>query len=428
MHTHNVPDRPSQKVRTFFAKLGPGVVTGAADDDPSGISTYSVTGATFGLTQLWTVFLTFPLMCAVQIMCARLGLIAGEGLAATLRRRYPPWVLIGACSLLVFANVVNIGADLSGMAESMEMVTGLHKWVWVPLFAIGSIVSMIFWSYRRLAQIFKWLTLALFSYVIAAFLARPDWPAVLRATFVPQIALNREYLTTLVGILGTTITPYMFFWQSAQQVEEERAHGRTHLKDRKGATREELRDAHRDVVTGMGWAGVAMYFIILTTATTLHHPGAPRIETAQQAAEALRPLAGNFAYALFALGLVATGILAVPVLAGSAAYAIAEALHWRGSLDSKPKVASKFYTVLALAVVAGAALDFLKISAVTALFYAAVVNGLLAPPLVFLVTRLTADKKVMGENTNPRLITVLGYLAAGVMSLAGIAMVVSMLL
>lgn len=420
-------DRHDNQVRQFFAKLGPGVITGAADDDPSGISTYSSTGAALGLTQLWTVFLTFPLMSAVQLMCARLGLVTGEGLGATIRRRYSPLVLWFACSLLVVANVVNIGADLAGMAEALEMVTPVRKWVWLPILAISIVLALIFWSYRKLARIFKWLTLSLFAYVFAAFLARPDWPKVLEATFIPKISLDPQYLSTLVAILGTTITPYMFFWQSAQEVEEERAHGRKTLEQRRGATKEELRDAGQDVLVGMGWAGTAMYFIILTTATTLHKPGAPAIETAQQAAEALRPLAGQGAYLLFALGIVATGILAVPVLAGSAAYAIAEAMHWRGSLDSKPKVGGKFYIVLALAVLVGLALDALNISAVKALLYAAIVNGVLAPPLVFIVTRLTCDPKVMGEHANGRLLAWLGYAAALIMSIAAIAMIVTSL-
>lgn len=415
------PDR----VRKFFRGLGPGIVTGAADDDPSGISTYSITGASFGFSQLWTVLLTFPLMAGVQLMCARLALVSGEGLSGVLRRRYPRWVLWFACLLLVVANVVNIGADLAGMAEALEMVTGLPRWIWQPLLALGIVLALVFWSYRRLAQTFKVFTLVLFAYVLAAFLARPNWVEVLEATFVPHIEWTATYFMTLVAILGTTITPYMFFWQASQEVEEERALGRLTVEARRGASREELREAHTDVLTGMGWAGLAMYFIILTTASTLHAAGRTRIETAQQAAEALRPLAGDAAYFLFTIGLVGTGMLAVPVLAGSAAFAVAEAFHWPGSLDDKPRVGAKFYGIIAVSVLLGLILAALQVDAVQGLFYAAVVNGLLAPPLVAMVTLLTSDPEVMGEHVNPPLLRVLGWATTLVMVAAGIALLVS---
>lgn len=418
-------DHLTDRVRRFFKNLGPGVVTGAADDDPSGISTYSVTGAQFGFGQLWTVLFTFPLMAAVQSMCARLGLVRGEGLASTIRRFFPRWVLIVSCLLLIVANVINIGADLTGMAESLEMVTHVSRFFWMPVTAIGIVCALIWWSYRRLANIFKWLTLVLFVYVIAAILAKPDWGVVLRATFLPRIEWNTAYLMTLVGILGTTITPYMFFWQSAQEVEEERERGRRTLSARRGATTDELKIAQTDVLTGMGWAGIAMYFIILTSATTLHRPDMKPIETAQQAAEALRPLAGDAAYFLFTLGIVGTGILAVPVLAGSAAYAVAEAFHWEGSLNDRPKVAKKFYLVIVIAVLAGLGLNLLGIGAVKALFYSAIVNGVLAPPLVVLVTLLTGRRDVMGDYVSPPWMRILGWVTAVVMSAAAIAMFVS---
>jgi len=420
-------DPLSQRVRRFFGTLGPGLITGAADDDPSGISTYSVTGASFGLSQLWMVFLTFPLMSAVQLMCARLGLVDGEGLGAAIRRHYSRTVLWFACSLLVVANIVNIGADLAGMGESLQMVTGVSAWVWIPLLALGIILALVYWSYRHLVRTFKWLTLVLFAYVLPAFLAHPDWTSVLRATFVPQVEWNPAYLMMVVGILGTSITPYVFFWQAAQEVEEESSEGRRTLTSRQGATDQELKVAQRDVMVGMGWAGVAMYFIILTTATTLHKAGAPPIETAQQAAEALRPLAGDGAYLLFMLGIVGTGILAVPVLAGSAAYAVAEALHWHGSLNDKPRVGHKFYMMVLVAVMLGLILNLLEISAIKALFYSAVVNGTLAPPLVFLVTHLTSDPKVMGNRVNGPLLRGLGYATAAIMGLAAVAMIASSL-
>ncbi|MBI3654695.1 MAG: Nramp family divalent metal transporter [Acidobacteria bacterium] len=411
-----------QKVEHFFKDLGPGLITGAADDDPSGISTYSVTGAAFGYAQLWTVIFSFPLMAAVQLMCARLGLVSGRGLAGVIRQRYPRPVLWFACLLLLIANTVNIGADLGGMAEVMEMMTGVHAVVWLPLFAVLIVVLLIFINYRNIARIFKWLTLVLFSYVIAAFLAHPDWRAVFQSTFIPHIEFSRNYLATFVAIMGTTISPYLFFWQAAQEVEEERKLGRKTVKARRGATLEELSSCRRDVLTGMGFAGVVMYFIILTTGATLHANGQQDIETAKQAAEALRPLAGNAAYLLFTLGLVGTGMLGVPVLAGSAAYAIAEGMHWRGSLDDKPKPAAKFYAVLAIAVIIGLALNFFGVNAVKMLFWAAVINGVLAPPLVIIVTLLTSDKKVMGDKINTPLVRWLGWLAALVMTAGAIAM------
>jgi NRAMP (natural resistance-associated macrophage protein)-like metal ion transporter len=411
-------------VARFFGELGPGLITGAADDDPSGISTYSVTGAAFGFAQLWTALFSFPLMAAVQLMCARLGLVSGQGLAGVLRGRYPKWVLLGACTLLAVANIVNIGADLGGMAEAMQMITGLPSLVWLPFFAALIVVLLIWSSYRWIARVFKWLTLVLFAYVAAAFMAHPNWTDVLRATFVPHVELSARYISTFVAILGTTISPYLFFWQAAQEVEEERAKGRRTVHSRRGATDEELRAARTDVLTGMIFAGVVMYFIILTTGATLYTSGQREIETARQAAEALRPLAGNAAYLLFTVGLVGTGMLGVPALAGSAAYAAAEAMHWRGSLNDRPRVAPKFYAVLAIAVVIGLGLNYFRVNAVKMLFYAAVLNGILAPPLIVLVTLLTSDRKVMGDRVNPPLLSWLGWITAAVMTLATVAMFV----
>ncbi|MFY9607113.1 MAG: Nramp family divalent metal transporter [Blastocatellia bacterium] len=413
-----------RRVRDFFAELGPGLITGAADDDPSGIATYSVAGAAFGFTQLWTVFVAFPLMIAVQLMCARLGLVAGEGLAAAIRRRYPRWVLWGACALLAVSNIVNIGADLGGMAAAMEMMTGASAFFWLPVFA-ALIVALLVWSsYRHIARVFKWLTLVLFAYVAAAILAEPRWNEVLSATFFPRIELSSNYLATFVAILGTTISPYLFFWQTAQEVEEERAHGRRSVKARRGATDEELRAARTDVVTGMVFAGVVMYFIIVATGATLFESGHRDIQTARDAAEALRPVAGNEAYLLFTVGLLGTGMLGIPALAGSAAYAIAEAMHWRGSLDDRPRVAAKFYGVLAAAVIIGLVFNYTGANAVRMLFWAAVVNGALSSPLIVLITLLTSDKRVMGGRVNTRLLRVLGWITAVVMFVATVAMFV----
>jgi len=411
-----------RRVRRFFAELGPGLITGAADDDPSGISTYSVAGAAFGYAPLWTALLSFPLMAAVQLMCARLGMVSGRGLASVIRRRYSRRVLWGACALLVVANVINIGADLGGMAAVSEMVTGVKAVFWTPLYA-GFIVSLLFWSsYRQIARIFKWLTLVLFAYVLTAFLANPDWRAVLRATVVPHVEWSNGFLAILVGILGTTISPYLFFWQAAQEVEEDRAAGRRTVRQRRGATDAELRRARTDVVTGMFFSNLVMYFIILTTAATLHAGGQTTIATARQAAEALRPLAGEWAYWLFAIGLIGTGMLGVPVLAGSCAYAVAEAEIWRGSLEDTPRLAGRFYAVVAVSMLVGLVLNFVGLDAVTMLFWSAVVNGVLASPLIVLVVLLTSDPTVMGKRVNPPLLRWLGWATAVVMTAAAVGM------
>jgi Mn2+/Fe2+ NRAMP family transporter len=311
------------------------------------------------------------------------------------------------------------------MGAVMQLMTGIRAAVWTPLFAV-LIVSLLIWcSYRYLARVFKWLTLALFSYVIAAFFAHPKWGDVLRATFIPRLASDQNYLATFVGIMGTTISPYLFFWQAAEEVEEERAHGQRTLRSRRGATRQELSSARNDVLAGMLLSNVVMYFIILTAGATLHQAGITHLETAGEAARALRPLAGDTAYLLFTLGLIGTGMLGVPVLAGSAAYAVAEAMHWRGSLDDRPSVAPQFYAVLVVSVFLGLGLDFLKINAVQALFWAAIVNGVLAPPLVVLVTLVTSDPRVMGEHVNPLPLRVLGWFTALVMGAAAVGLVVT---
>lgn len=416
---------PSKKVHTFFQDLGPGLVTGAADDDPSGISTYSVCGAAFGYAPLWTALFSFPLMAAIQLMCARLGMVTGRGLAGVVRRRYSRPILWGACLLLMVANVMNIGADLGGMAAVSEMVTGIDGLIWTPVYS-ALIVSLLFWSsYRFIARTFKWLTLVLFSYAAAAVLAHPDWRQVLNATLIPHIEWSRSYLAVLVGVLGTTISPYLFFWQSSQEVEEERAMGRRSVGARQGATRKELRKSQIDVVTGMFFSNLVMYSIILTTAATLHAHGKQSIQTARQAAEALRPLAGGAAYWLFTLGLIGTGMLAVPVLAGSCAYAVAEAGAWRASMDLRPPLAQKFYAVLGAAMILGMGLDYAGISAVAMLFWAAVVNGVLAPPLIVLVVLLTSDARVMGRHVNSPLMRWTGWICAVVMAASVIAMFVA---
>jgi NRAMP (natural resistance-associated macrophage protein)-like metal ion transporter len=399
------------------------LVTGCADDDPSGISTYSMTGAVFGYGLLWTALISFPMMVVLQILCGRLGMVTGRGLSGVIRRRYSKWVLWGACSVLIVANIINIAADLGGMADSTQMITGVSSLIWTPVFTL-IIVGFLLWSsYRTIARIFKWITLVLLAYVITAFFAGVDWRQALLATVRPHFVWTREYLAVVVGILGTTISPYLFFWQASQEVEEERALGRN-LSRRKGASNEELRRLRVDVITGMFASNFIMYFIILTTAATLHAHGITKIDTARQAAEALRPLAGKAAYLLFTLGLIGTGMLGVPVLAGSCAYAVSEAAAWQGSLESKPLGAKRFYAVLGTAMAIGLAIDYAGLDAVKMLFWSAVLNGILAPPLILLVLLLTNDRKVMGDRVSSRLEKTIGWLTFAVMALAAGALIV----
>ena len=411
----------------FLRALGPGLITGAADDDPSGISTYSIAGASYGYATLWTALLTFPLMVAVQLMCARLGMVTGRGLGSVIRTRYGAWASWLTCSVVIVANVFNIGADLGGMADCLEMITGSPAYKWTPIIAILIIVLLLRTTYRTMSSIFKWLTLALFAYFFTAFLAHPEWPKVAEATFDPHIEWSESYLAVLVGILGTTISPYLFFWQASQQVEEDRDQGKTTVAARRGATNKALRAARTDVVTGMLLSNLVMYFLILTTAATLHAHGMTKIETAKQAAEALRPLAGKATYLLFTLGLVGTGMLAIPVLAGSSAYAIADAARWRAaSLGAKPKGALRFYGVISLAILVGIGFNLSGLNAIKMLFWSAILNGLLAPLLVVVVVRLTSDPKVMGTKVNSRGMAALGWACALIMSSAALGLLLSL--
>jgi NRAMP (natural resistance-associated macrophage protein)-like metal ion transporter len=419
MNANAGPDkRRRNPVVRYFRTLGPGLVTGAADDDPSGVTTYAVAGAAFGTGMLWTAVLTLPLMAAIQLICARIGVVSGRGLAGAMRAHYPRWYLYAACVLLLVANVFNIAADLAGMADAAEMLTGITSGLWVPVFGLIVLAVTMYSSYVNFAAALKWLTAVLFAYVISAFLAHPQWSAALRDTLLPRLSLDAAAVSTLVGILGTTISPYLFFWQASQEVEEERALGRRTVRERHGATDHELRDVRRDVMTGMVFSNVVMYFIILAASATLNRAGRVDIETSRQAAEALRPLAGNAAYLLFTLGLVGTGLLAIPVLAGSASFAVAEVFGWRSGLDLPPRRARRFYTVLGGAIVAGALLDSLNVSAVRMMFLSAVVNGLLAAPLLVLVMLVGNNRTIMGSRVNDRWLNVLGWTATALMAVA----------
>lgn len=382
-------------VTRFFRTLGPGVITGAADDDPSGIATYSIAGAQLGTSLLWTALLTWPLMSMVQMMCARIGMVTGRGLAGALRRKFPRrLVLVGAMALLG-ANTINIGADLAGMADAAEMLTGINSHWLVVGFGIAIASATVWLRYYQIANTLKWLCLVLFAYVITAFVVHPNWSAAIRDTFSPSWPKGHLAWQTLVAILGTTISPYLFFWQASQEIEEEKAKGRRMCRQRQGATKRELISRKMDVGVGAFFAVLIMYFIMLTTASTLHQHGVTEIETSRQAAEVLGPLAGRFAAVIYTLGILGVGFLAIPTLSGSAGYALAETLNWKEGLDEKPKAAKAFYAVIVASTVAGIALDFARINPVRALFWTAVINGVLAPFLLVGILIVASDKTIM---------------------------------
>lgn len=408
------------RLRRGVAQLGPGLITGAADDDPSGIATYSTAGAAFGFGTLWSPLFTFPLMAAVQLMCARLGLVTQRGLAGTLRAHYPRWLVWSACAMLLLANTVNIAADLSGMAEGLELVTGVGSIWFHCVLALVVIVALVFSSYRAMARTLKWLTLVLLAYVGAAFLASPPWGEVIAAAVTPRLSMDRGYVLMLVAILGTTISPYLFFWQASQEVEETKFGPAESATSRPGTLPEQLGAARRDVLTGMFASNVIAFFIILTTGTTLYTAGLRDIATAGEAAVALRPLAGDAASLLFSLGLLGTGLLGVPVLAGSSAYAVAEAGGWPSGMDERPRAAKVFYATLVAGLLLGMALDHLGLSGFRMLFWAAVLNGVLAPPLIALILVVCNDRRIMGEHANGWLANTLGVATAVVMTAAAL--------
>ena len=416
-------ERERNPVKRFLLVLGPGLVTGASDDDPSGIGTYTTAGASLGLATLWTAIVTLPMMAAVQFICAKIGMVSGMGLAGVLRRHYPRWVVIGAISLLVIANTINAGADIGAMAAAINLlVPSISALALVAPITIVIVTVQILGSYRLIAKIFKWLTLSLFAYIAAAFLARPNWGDVLKATFIPTVRFDHQYLMTLVAIFGTTITPYLFFWQASQEVEEELKMGRRTLRERLGATDSELRIAEIDVDAGMFFASAVFYFVVLASAATLHAAGKTDIQTATEAAEALRPLSHGVATILFALGLIGSGFLAVPVLTSSSSYAICESLRWRYGLDRKFHGARRFYLIITISTLVGALITLVKIPAVTALFWTAVINGVLAPPLIVIIMLVSRSKKIMGSRTNGPLTNILGWSTAVIMTGAAIGM------
>ena len=384
-------------MRRFFAAFGPGVVTGAADDDPSGIATYSIAGARFGTSLLWCASVTWPLMAAVQLACARIGMVTGQGLGAALKKKFPRPVLAGVVASLFIANTINVAADLSGMADAAETLSGVDSHVFVVVFGVAIAWATIRLKYAQIAMVLKWLALALFAYVITAVHLGPDWPAVFRAALVPSLPKGSEGWGMLVAILGTTISPYLFFWQASQEVEEEKLAGRKLLSQRRGATARELQDRRLDVGVGTFFSNLVMFFIILTTALTLHKNGMTEPESSREVAEALRPLAGRFTQVLYTVGLIGVGFLAIPTLAGSAAYAAAEIFGWKEGLDRGFRGARAFYAVVAVSTALGVCLDFLDVNPVKALYWSAVVNGLLAPFLLLGILLVATDRELMQD-------------------------------
>ena len=387
--------RTPMTLRRITSALGPGVTTGAADDDPSGVATYSITGAQLGTSLLWTAWLTWPLMAAVQMLCARIGMVTGMGLAGAFRAKFPRWVVGVLALALLIANTINIASDLAGMADAASMLGGGSPRIYVVVFGAGICLATVWLRYHQIANVLKWLALSLFAYIITAFIVKPDWTLVMKAFVTPSLPTSHLAWATLVAILGTTISPYLFFWQAGQEVEEEKAMGRRLLIEREGVTTDEIVDRRIDITVGTFFSNVVMFFIILTTALTLHKAGLTEINTIKQAAEALRPLAGDFAYWLFTLGIVGTGLLAIPTLAGSAAYAFAETFDWAHGLDNKLRQAGSFYGVFILATVGGIVIDFVGIDPIKALFWTAVINGLLAPFLLVGILLVANDRKIM---------------------------------
>lgn len=408
--------------KRFLKILGPGLITGASDDDPSGIGTYSIAGASLGYSMLWLSVFTLPMLAAVQYSCAKIGMVTGQGLAGVLRRHYPRPLLFCAVAALFIANTLNVGADIGAIAAAINLLVKVPALPTIIATGVVILLIQIFAPYKVIAQVFKWLTIVLFAYIATAFLVHADMAKAMHDTFVPTIKPTKEYISTLVAILGTTISPYLFFWQASQEVEEDKAHGKKTIIERQGATKAELKVAALDVNVGMFLSNLVMYFIIFTCAATLFATGHKNIQTATDAALALRPLAGQWSEILLAIGLIGTGCLAVPILTGSAGYALSEAFVWRGGLDDKPSRAKKFYGVIAFSTLLGIGMNFVGMNAMSALFWCAVINGLVAPPLLVLIMLISNNKEIMGERVNGRLTNVLGWITTIAMFAAAIGL------
>jgi NRAMP (natural resistance-associated macrophage protein)-like metal ion transporter len=418
-----VDDAPEPEA-SWVKMLGPGLIAGAADDDPSGIATYSQAGAQFGFGMLWTLVLTYPLMVGIQIVSARIGRVTGHGLATNIRRHYPGWLLYSIVGLLLIANTINIAADVAAMGDAMTLVAGGPAHWYAVGFGLLSVLLQVFVPYSRYVQVLKWLTLALLAYVATVFVVHIPWSRVAAQGLVlPALPWKPAFITTIVAVFGTTISPYLFFWQASQEVEELRADDNAHaLKHAPREARAGFARIKLDTYIGMGFSNMVAFFIMLTTAVTLHMHGITEIETSAQAATALRPIAGNFAFTLFALGIIGTGLLAIPVLAGSAAYAMAGAFHWKNSLEHAPKVAPKFYGIIVVATLAGVGLVFAPLNPIKALYWSAVINGVIAIPIMAVMMLMAARADIMGRLVVTRRLKVMGWLCTAVMTMAVAAM------
>ncbi len=411
------------KPKNFFQKLGPGLITGASDDDPSGIGTYSQVGARFGFGMLWVMLFSYPLMGIIQEISARVGRVTGLGIAGNLRRHYPKPILYAMVLLLLIANVFNLGADVGAMGAAAKLLLPGPLWAYIVMFGILSLLLQILVPYTKYVSYLKWLTVALFAYIATAILmGQPDWEAI-RATFLPAISLRVDYLTALVAVFGTTISPYLFFWQASEEAQDVGVDaGEKPLKQSPRQAPANFKRIRTDTYIGMAFSNLVAFFIILTAAATLHAHGVLNIDTADQAAEALRPLAGRFSFLLFTLGIIGTGLLAIPVLAGSAAYAVSEVFKWEDSLEDRPEEAPRFYATIAVAVLAGLLLNFVGINPIKALFLSALLNGIVAVPVMVMMMILTHNRKVMGRFTLPLYLWVGGWIATAVMFVAALGM------
>ncbi len=417
-----------KRTHSYWHMLGPGLTTGASDDDPSGIATYSQTGAQYGFQLLWLAVVTFPLMSVVQEMCARIGLVTGRGLAGNIRKHFSRKMLRVVTLLLFAANAFNIGADLGAMAKGAQL---LRPSLSFPLLVIGfallSLAMQVFTPYERYAKYLKWLAMVLLAYIASAILAKLDWSVVLRQAIVPHISFTKDQVLLICAILGTTISPYLFFWQTSQEIEEQVAKGKTSIVSRMGARKREVNDMRIDVWSGMLLSNIVMFFIIAACGAVLFKNGIFKIESAAQAAEALRPFAGNATYYLFAGGIIGTGLLAIPVLAGSSSYAIAESLGWRGGLNHKLGNAYAFYGVIIISVLVGLGMNFIGLDPIKALIYSAVANGIVAPVVLLFIVLISSNKRIMGEWVNKPTTTALGWLVTILMATAGIAAIYSLI-
>jgi len=414
---HRVPKIPAHK--SLLARLGPGLITGASDDDPSGIATYSQAGAQFGTSMCWVMLFTFPLMAAIQEISARIGRVTGLGIAGNIRAHYPPWLLRGIVLLLLVANTINLGADLGAMADALRLLIGGPSGLYVVAFGVGCVALEVFARYDRYIRILKWTCVSLFAYVAVALIVDVPWAQVARDTFMPNIVPSRDYIVTVVAVLGTTITPDCFFWQSSQEAEDERVDPDAHpLIAAPMEAPAQIGRIRLDTYLGMAFSNIISLFIIITTAVTLHAHGVTDIQTSSQAAEALRPIAGAFTFALFAAGIIGIGLLAVPVLAGSSAYAVGEALGWTTGLARLPLDAKAFYAAIAVSTLVGVAINFVGVDPIKALFWSAVLNGVVSVPLMIVMMIMAASPKVMGRFVLPRPLWAMGWLCTATMATA----------